>query len=323
MIIQQDFPLAKILWYRIGPVTQYLLRVENAQDIENALKFIEKNKIQKVAVIGLGSNLIFTDNYFNGAVICILQSKHIKHNISINNEIITVFAGTIFDDLIQYSLSNKLTGLEWAGGLPGTVGGAIRGNAGAFGKEIRNSVISVDVVDINNKDVTVRTLNKDELDFSYRNSLIKKNKNLIIISAALQLHPASEQELKAAENIYASNINYRKEKHPVEYPTCGSVFKNISDPDQINKILSIWPDIKELTTTKWHGKISMGYIISRLGFTGFKRGDVQVSPKHSNFIVNLGTGTARDVIEIIEEIQQKVRETFGFTPEIEAEIVSS
>jgi UDP-N-acetylmuramate dehydrogenase len=119
-----------------------------------------------------------------------------------------------------------------------------------------------------------------------------------------------------------NNINYRKEHHPIEYPTCGSVFKNITDANQIQKILAIWPDIKESMDTKWHGKISMGYVVKRLGFSKYRVGNMQVSEKHANFIVNLGNAKASDVLTIIKEIQNKVQETFGFIPEVEVEIVS-
>ncbi|MBU4016248.1 UDP-N-acetylmuramate dehydrogenase [Patescibacteria group bacterium] len=338
MIIQKDFPLSQILWYEIGGKAQYLLEVEKAEDVEEALDFVEKNKIQRVLVVGLGSNIIITDDYFQGAVIRIVQHQschsrergrpHEVHSAlvvnplgTIKGEFITVFAGTTLDNLITFSLVNNLTGLEWAGGLPGTVGAGIRGNVGAFGKEIKDNLFSVDVIKRKNKGYIHKTLKKSDLHFSYRNSLVKENKNLIIISATFKLQPANPQTLALVEKIYKTNINYREKHHPLEYPTCGSVFKNISESDHVQKIISIWPDVKELVNTKWHGKVSMGYIIGRLGFSGYRIGNMQVSQKHNNFIVNLGAGKARDVITIIKKIQNKVHETFGFLPEVEVEIV--
>ncbi len=323
MIIQKEFPLSQILWYRIGGETKYLLEAQNLEDIKEALDFTEKNKIQKVFVCGLGSNIIFLTDYFQGAVIRIVGPKKPGENeFQIKDKLITVFAGITLDNLIQFSLNNNLAGLEWAGGLPGTIGAGIRGNVGAFGKEIKDNLFSVDVLERKNGGYEQKTFNKSQLNFSYRNSLVKENKNLIIVSATFQLQPANPEEVASAKNIYKNNIAYRKKHHPLEYPTCGSVFKNISASDQVKKIISVWPETRELIETNWHGKVSMGFIIGRLGFSGYRVGNMQVSAKHNNFIVNLGEGKASDVYTIIKEIQDKVQKTFGFTPEVEIEIVA-
>ncbi len=324
MIIQKDFLLSQILWYKIGGKAKYLLEAQNSEDIKKALDFIEQNKIQKVFVTGLGSNLIFSDDFFPGAVIHIAGlKKPIDNDFKKKDEFITVFAGITLDNLIQLSLANNLIGLEWAGGLPGTVGAGIRGNVGAFGKEIKDNLFSVDVLERKNTGYIRKTLKRSDLHFSYRNSLVKENKNLIIVSVTFELKSANPQSLALARNIYRNNINYREKHHPLEYPSCGSVFKNISASDQVQKIISVWPDTKELVATKWHGKVSMGFIIERLSFSGYRVGNIQVSTKHTNFIVNLGAGKARDVVTIIKEIQNKVNETFGFTPEVEVEIIGN
>lgn len=324
MIIKKDFPLSQILWYKTGGKAQYLVEAKNAEDVKEALKFIEENKIQKVLFIGLGSNMIFPDEYFHGAVVRIAQEEKLERNeFQIKGEFITLFAGVILDNFIKCSLNNNLVGLEWAGGLPGTVGSGIRGNVGAFGKEIKDSLFSVDILEKHTKGYAFKTLKKRDLHFSYRNSLIKENKNMIIVSATFQLHSANPDELVLAKNIYKNNIDYRKKQHPLEYPTCGSVFKNISKKDEVEKIISVWPDTKKLIDTKWHGKISMGFIIERLGFSGFRIGNMQVSEKHANFIVNLGEGKSSEVLTIIKEIQNKAHSTFGFTPEVEVEIIQS
>ncbi len=320
MIIQKDFPLSQILWYKLGPKTKYLLSAENGADISKALEFIEKEKVQKVAIVGLGSNLIFSGDYFNGAVIRITQTKSQNNKFQKKSDSVSVFAGTILDDLINFSFAHNLIGLEWAGGLPGTVGGAIRGNAGAYGKEIKDSVLSIEVIERKNDKYSVRSLKNEELDFSYRNSLIKKNKNLIIISAQFLLKSASQKSLTKAQNIYEFNINNRKAHHPIEYPNCGSIFKNLTNSTDIKKIITVWSDIEELVVNKWHGKVSMGYVLNRLGFAGTRVGNMQVSFKHANFIVNLGDGSARDLLTIIKKVQIKVEEIFNFIPEIEAEV---
>lgn len=321
MIIQKDYPLPEALWYKTGPRAKYLITCTSKNDITEALEFVENNKIQRTVVIGKGSNLIFTEDYFDGAIIRIAQEKKQVKNYHKKGEFITVFAGVILDDLIRYTFANKLAGLEWAGGLPGTIASAIRGNAGAFGKEIKDSVESVEVLEKNNFKYHTRVIYKADLEFSYRNSLVKKNKNLIITSATFKLRTVNDEYIANAQNIYLANINYRKEHHPVEYPTCGSVFKNIIEPEEINKILAVWPELKDTVSGKWHGKVSMGYLINKLGISGMRRGNMQVSTKHANFIINLGGGKARDALVIIEDIQRRMYDAFGFVPELEAEII--
>lgn len=322
MRIQNDFPLSEILWYKIGGRARHLLEVENAEDLQRALDFIEKNNQERVLICGLGSNLIFSDDYFDGTVIRMVKAEAKDSDFKRDGEFVTVFSGVVLDDLIQYSFKHNLTRLEWAGGLPGTVGAGIRGNVGAFRNEIKDSIFSVEVLERRGKGYEFCSLRKDELRFSYRSSLVKENRNMIIVSAKFKLHPGDSESLNEAKNTYMKNIAYRRDHHPMKYPSCGSVFKNISDPKQVEKVVITWPDVKEAVETKWHGKVSMGYIITRLGFSGFRIGNMQVSEKHANFIVNLGDGKGRDVIMIIKEIQDKARETFGFIPEVEVEMVA-
>jgi UDP-N-acetylmuramate dehydrogenase len=163
-------------------------------------------------------------------------------------------------------------------------------------------------------------LKRYELKFSYRNSIVKK-KRLGVISATFRLKKASGEELRRARQTYLNNIEYRKIRHPLEFPNCGSVFKNISDPDHVKKILEVYPDLEDKIKRDWHGKVAMGYLIKRLDLAEYQVGDALVSPKHCNFIVNLGNARAADVLSIIEVIKEKFLETFGFSPEVEVEIV--
>jgi len=322
MVIQKDFLLSQILWYKIGGKAGFLLDCQSVEDVKEALEFIAKNKIEKVLVVGLGSNLIIPDDYFNGAIIRIVSNNESGKSIERKGDCVTVFAGIILDQVIRFSFANELTGLEWAGGLPGTVGAGVRGNVGAFGKEIKDSLHSVVVLEKKNNEYITHTLSNADLNFSYRNSLIKENKNMIVAQATFRLTPSDPAGVGKARLTYADNIAYRAKNHPMEYPTCGSVFKNISDPNQIKQILAAWPDIEETIKIKWHGKVSMGYIINRLGLSGRRSGNMQISDKHANFIVNTGNGKASDVFSLIEDIKEKMRQTFNFTPEVEAEIVS-
>lgn len=347
MTIQNDFSLKDSLWYKIGGVAKYFISCTNGDDIREALKFVQKNNIQKVFVLGLGSNLIFTDEYFDGVVIQITsnqvyssseqsesrsdsgQARNISsrlrsnNNISINNEgLVECFAGNTLDDFIKFAFSNNLTGLEWAGGLPGTVGAAVRGNVGAFGGEIKDSVEKVDVLDYSAGSPVLKTVTNQELQFVYRGSLIKTNKKMVVVTAYFKLQKASIEEVVNARAVYDKNKQFRKDRHPLEYPNCGSVFKNLRDKEQIEKVLSIYPDLKEFVEKKWYGKVAVASLIEKLGLKGYKVGQAQVSEKHALFIVNLGDAKYKEVLQIISDIQQKFQSTFGFGLEVEVEIVN-
>ncbi len=320
MSIHNDFSLSEVLWYKVGGKAKHFITAENKEDVLQALDFIEKNNPSRIFICGLGSNLIFSDDYFDGVVMRIATNN--TNGLQIKNDgLVDVFAGDVLDDVIKASFDSNLTGLEWAGGLPGTVGAGVRGNVGAFGGEIKDNFVSVEVLELKGNTFDISTITKEQANFSYRNSLIKENKNLIVLSAKFQLHHADETHLEKAKEVYNANITYRKINHPIEYPTCGSVFKNIVDKKDVAKVLSMWPDIQELVDDKWHGKVSMGYVIKRLGFVGHRVGNMEVSKKHANFIMNLGGAKASNALTIISDIQEKVGETFGFTPEVEVEIV--
>lgn len=320
MKVYENYNLAPILWYKLGGTAKYLLEVATEEDVKEALQFLVEKNIEQVFILGTGSNLIFAKEYFNGAVIHFVDSDQTKPQ-RIGDTSVQVAAGTLLDDVIQFGFSHHLIGLEWAGGLPGTVGAAIRGNVGAFGGEIKDVVEKVTVVDTSSNNRTMKQLHNEELRFAYRTSLVKQQESLIVLSAVFALKKATDEELEKAKKAYVSNREYRETNHPLNYPNCGSVFKNIHDKAQVANIVELWPEVREQVDSRWHGKVSMGYIIKKLGFSGYQVGNAQVSEKHSNFIINKGGGKAADVLQVIEAIQQKVQETFGFTPEIEVEVV--
>lgn len=333
MQVLHDVLMADHLWYQLGGTAKYLLTASSQQEVEEALQYISDNQIAKIFVCGLGANLIFSDDYFDGAVLQIATADNVlydnasltrnvlKQHFQKDGEVVTAFAGEILDNLLVYSLQQNLVGLEWAGGLPGTIGAGVRGNVGAFGGEIKDSLFGAEVIEFGDSGFQRKKMTNADLNFSYRTSTIKLNRNLLVLSATFRLHQGTTEEVEKAKETYLGNIAYRKSRHPLEYPNCGSVFKNISHKDEVEKVLSVWPDAKELVDTKWHGKVSMGYIIKRLGLSGKRIGNAQISDKHSNFIVNLGRAKAHDVTSLIEEIQTGCEQTFGFRPEVEVEIV--
>lgn len=319
MRVYKDFILRDILWYKIGGKARYLMDVESKEDIKKAFEFINREKIKNYFFLGLGSNLIFTDDYFDGAVIRFLPNANSIRLIK--PHIIEADAGAVLNNVINFAFNHNLVGLEWAGGLPGQVGAAIRGNVGAFGGEIKDVLKEAEVFEVLSGKPKFKILKRFELKFSYRNSLIKKNK-LGVLSATFRLKQASSSTLKRARQTYINNIEYRKIRHPLEYPNCGSVFKNIAIPLHIEKVIEIFPDLEEKIKRDWHGKVSMGYLIKRLDLSGYRVGDAMISPKHCNFIVNLGKARTADTLSIIKMIQDKFLETFDFVPEVEVEIVN-
>ena len=320
MKVFEHVPLSDIVFYKIGGKARFVIHIEEQQDVPLAFDFLKKNNINQIRIIGLGSNILQPDSDFAGAILLL---RGLGRDITINESAseITIFAGETMDDLIQYSFQHHLGGLEWAGGLPSTVGGAIRGNAGAFGTEIKDSAVSVQALDMNDPQLSIRTYTHSQSEFSYRTSFFKAHPELFIISGTFKLTPVSEEELQKAKKVYENNIEYRNTHHPVEYPSCGSVFKNITDNVNVEKILTVWSDVRELSEKKWHNKVSMGYIINRLGFSGKEVGGAQVSTKHTNYIINKEHATSQDVRTLIAQIQQKFSETFGFVPEPEVMLI--
>lgn len=319
MTLETEVPLSEVLWYKIGGTAKYLITVQNREDINEALAFIKENKPKKVFICGQGSNLIFSDEYFDGVVIQIVSP--IQPDITVDGETITAFGGTILDSLIVAAFTHHLTGLEWAGGLPGTVGAGVRGNVGAYGGEIKDTLLSAEVIDYSGEEPLLKTLSNKDLQFVYRGSVVKSHKKMIVVSATFRLKKSTDEEVAAAKDIYEKNKQHRRDRHPLEYPNCGSVFKNLREKDEVEKVLAVYPELKENVEKKWYGKVAVASLIEKLGLKGFQIGNAQVSEKHALFIINKGNAKAKDVRAIIQKIKDTFQKSFGFEPEVEVEIV--
>ncbi len=320
MIKLENFPLSTILYYGIGGTARFLLEANGRGDVFEALDFVRASGIEKLVVVGHGSNLLFPDGPFDGAVLRMVAGES-RRMREVGPGLLQAFAGESLGDLIDFGFERGYAGLEWGGGLPGTVGAAVRGNVGAFGGELKDVLHEAEVLDIDGAGLETRVLSSADLGFSYRSSVVKRNRKLLVLSATFKLRRAERKELERARQLYRSNIEYRQTNHPMEYPSCGSVFKNIEAKDQVERVLAVWPDARELVETRWHGKVSMGYAIKRLGLRGRQIGGAQISPKHSNFIVNLGNASFSDVHGLIHTVKERFCRTFGFEPEAEVEIV--
>jgi UDP-N-acetylmuramate dehydrogenase len=208
---------------------------------------------------------------------------------------LAVGAGTPLAALARCALEKSLTGMEWASGIPGTVGGAIRGNAGAFHQEMSESVAEVQALEISPSGIEKKTFKKSKCGFSYRESVFKHNENLVIVSAEIILAKGNQKEIKLAMYEYSAK---KATTQPLDYPSAGSVFVNP------------------------HGFFA-GKIIEECSFKGRAVGGAQVSEKHSNFIINRGNATAEDVKELISRIKNAAKEKFGVEMKEEIEIVEA
>ncbi len=308
MQLQENIPLKDYATFKVGGPARFFVRVETASDLHDALQ-LARAKDWPIFVLAGGSNVIFPDEGFPGLVILIAIQQ-----LDIVGEKLTAGAANMMSELVDASVGAGLAGLEWAGGLPGTFGGAIRGNAGAFRGEIKDVVESVTSVEHQSGRLITRSL--EDCDFGYRNSIFK-HKGEVIISAILHLKPGDTSELRA---IADQRIAFRQERHPLEYPNVGSIFKNTP----VEKVPERWQaHFHDFIKVDPFPIVPSGKIIEDADLKGFQIGDAQVSDKHANYIVNRGKATATDVVALIDHVQETVRNRFGVELETEPEIVDT
>jgi len=308
MNLQKNVPLRDLSNYKIGGRAAYFLDASNKKElIEGVKEFKKESPNGKIFILGGATNILICDEGFDGLVI----HNNIK-GIKRNGNDLTIGSMESMENVNQFAIANALSGLEWSGGLPGSIGGAVRGNAGAFGGEIKDSVKQVESLDLQTLEEKTRSAN--ECEFSYRNSIFKKSAAQEFITyVTLTLVPSDQRKVQE-ETL--NKIEYRKVKHPLEYPSAGSVFKNISFETIPQNLQSEWqPFIK----TDPFSVIPAAKIIALAGLAGIKVGDAMLSEKHTNFIVNLGNAKATDVKKVIEIIKAKVKEKFGI--DLEEEIM--
>jgi len=274
--------------FKIGGPAKYFFEAKNKKDLIEAIKTAKASKLD-FFILGGGGNILINDKGFNGLVIKIQNTKY-----KIQNTKIYLEAGVSLAKLVGLTLENRLTGMEWAAGIPGTVGGAIRGNAGAFEQSISDIIEKVEVLEI--KNYKIKNLKKRDCQFSYRDSIFKHNKNLIILSAGLEMKKGDKKEIRKK---ILENLKWRKEHQPLEYPSAGSIFKN---PPHQN-----------------FGGGSAGWLIEQSGLKGKKINEAQISEKHANFIINLGKAKAKDVKKLINLAKKRVKQKFNIILEEEIE----
>ena len=268
--VKYNEPMSKHTTLKVGGNADVLVVPSTIEDVKNVLSFAKKEGIP-VTVIGNGSKLLVLDKGLRGIVIK-LSSKFA--DVNINEEYVTVNAGMSLPRLAIVAKDNSLSGLEFAAGIPGNVGGAVYMNAGAYGSEMASVIEEVTYID---DELNVQTISKQECKFGYRQSIFRGSK-YVILSTKLKLKKGNKQEI---EELMKTNNDARRAKQPLEYPNAGSTFKR---PEGY----------------------FVGKLIDDLGLKGYSIGGAQISTKHSGFIVNTGSATAADVLNLINYIKIKV-----------------
>lgn len=283
--IVRNEPLAKHTTFKIGGPAEYFVTPENEDQLKLVIKVCKESNIPYY-IIGKGSNLLVGDKGYKGVIIQIYKNFDL---IKIDKNIVTAGAGVMLSRLATQAAEHNLAGLQGECGIPGTLGGAVTMNAGAYGYEIKDYIISATVL---SQEGEIFTLNKEELQLAYRTSIIQKN-SYIVIEAVFELPYGNKEDILAE---IAEFNRKRVEKQPLEYPSAGSTFKR-----------------------------PVGYFAGKLimdsGLAGYRVGDIMISMKHCGFVVNVGNGTASEVRQLIEDVQHIVYEKHQVMLEPEVRII--
>ena len=288
IIAKENEPLSKHSSFHIGGNAKLALFPNNVEQLIACIKYCNDSSI-KFRIIGNASNVLFDDHGYNGAVIFTTQINSIEYVRRKDDTFIKAGCGVSLTLLASDAgKKQSLTGLEFAYGIPGTIGGAVYMNAGAYGGQMSDVVVKSEIIDLNT--LEIRTVTSDEHQYSYRHSMFMAHPEYIIVSTTLKLHTSDAEEIFELMN---KNITARIEKQPLEYPNAGSVFKRPAD------------------------NIFAAKLIQDANLKGYTIGGAQISEKHSGFIINRGNATCTDVLDLVEYAKNKVYELFGIALECE------
>lgn len=288
-ILQEDIytnePMSKHTTFKIGGTADIFVKLRNTEQIEKLLNLC-KNKNVPIKIIGNGSNILVKDNGIRGVVAKICTNSY----DFLDEETIRVDAGMLNSKVSRILLENSLTGFEFASGIPGTIGGAVKMNAGAYGSQMSDVVIKTKYIDL--EDMQIKEIKKEEQKFEYRKSIFSTTER-VIIDTTLKLEKADKEQIQEKIN---QNNESRRIKQPIDKPSAGSTFKRGED-------------------------FITAQLIDECGLKGYTVGGAQVSTKHAGFVVNADNATASDVIELMEIIKKKVQEKFNKNIDLEIEII--
>ena len=298
--IQTKVDLAPLTTFQIGGPAKFFVSVRAATELEAAVAWAAERR-ENYFILGGGSNILVSDQGFDGLVI-----KMANDRLEIDGEKITIGAGLNLSRAVMAAMTAGLSGLEWAAGIPGSVGGAVRGNAGAYGGEMKDAVAEVRV--FNTAGGQWRAYETVDCRWGYRDSLFKHQGNLLIWEISLQLHGADKDEVSSR----SQDINrQRQTKSPLE-PSAGCVFQNLYASDLV-------PALKDkFAAAIKYNKLPAAAVIEALGWKGRSLGQALVSPEHANFIVNAGQARAEEVVGLINQLKTQAKDLgLDLTTEIE------
>ena len=276
--------LKKHTTYGIGGPADLMIFPKSKQDLIKVVEIINKNKIQ-LAILGSGSNVLVSDNGIRGAVISL---KNSLKQIEVDDNILYAECGTMLGKIVKHAVKNNLIGLENLNGVPGTLGGALIMNAGAWGGEISENLIHVEVI---NSKSEIQKIQKKDLNFSYRQSSF--NKDDILLSAKFNLKKADKDIIK--ENFIEAQSG-RKKSQPLNKRSAGSLFKNPKNN-------------------------SAGKLLDEAGLKGFSIGDAKISEKHANFFINDGDASSKDMLMLIKKAHKEVKDKFNVNLSLEVKLM--
>lgn len=283
--VYETEPMSRHTTFRIGGAADYYLCPHSKEELAQVIHVCGENSLPFV-IIGNGSNLLVSDSGYRGAVIQIYKNMS---NVQTSGERVRAQAGALLSQISRKAADASLAGMEFASGIPGTLGGAVVMNAGAYGGEMKDIVEEVTVLDLQGE---IRVLKAEELEMGYRTSVVK-TAGYIVLEAVLKLTAGDQEEIKARMRELTEQ---RTTKQPLEYPSAGSTFKR-----------------------------PQGYFAGKLimdaGLRGYRVGGAQVSEKHCGFVINTGEATAADVYQLMQDVRQKVREKFGVDLEPEVKML--
>ena len=283
--VHTDEPMSRHTTFRIGGSADYFVKPGNADEVAAVIAVCREYNIPYF-ILGNGSNLLVSDDGYRGMIINIMDNMD---SVTVDGRIITAQAGAMLVRVSVMARDNALTGLEFASGIPGTIGGAVYMNAGAYGGEMKNVVKTVRAIDEYGR---IYELDSEKMDFSYRHSIVEERK-LIVLEVTLELEHGSRE---AIDDRMKELAEARRSKQPLEYPSAGSTFKR--------------PE----------GYFA-GKLIMDAGLRGYSVGGAQVAEKHCGFVINKGGATASDVVELIRDVQHDVDDKFGVTLEPEVKML--
>jgi UDP-N-acetylmuramate dehydrogenase len=300
-----DAPLSRYTRFGIGGPADLYVETDSAEAFIAALTVARESGMETV-VIGGGTNLIVSDAGFRGIVLRYRGDRLLASNGRVHAE-----AGAVLQDLVDFAIARGLVGLETLAGIPGSVGAAVYGNAGAYGHSLAERVVKVRFYD----GQTVRVFSNVECRFQYRESIFKRHKEWIIFSTELRLDAGDAQALReTAESI----LKVRNEKFPVTMKCAGSIFKNLLFKDLPADVAAQVP-----ASAIREGKVPAAWFLEQVGAKGMVRGDIHVATYHANLIYNAGAGTAADLCGLIRELKARVVERCGVELEEEVQYVGS